>query len=74
MTKKFNLGSKSDMRRFTRELEKEAKNKASEAIINHSYDFECPNCGTKFTIRVGSQNVCPKCGTSVNFKFDKDSI
>ncbi|AWR91948.1 hypothetical protein LJ555_11740 [Lacticaseibacillus paracasei] len=74
MAKKFNLGSKSDMRRFMRAIEEEAKDKASDAIINHSYDFECPKCGTKFMVRVGSPNVCPKCGTSVNLKFDKDSI
>ncbi len=69
MAKKYNLLSKSDMRRFSRDLEKSVKQQASDAIKKSLHEFTCPSCNRKFQVRVGA-NTCPHCGQCIDLKFD----
>lgn len=69
MAKKYNLFSKSDMRRFSRDLEKSVKKQASDAIKNSLHEFTCPNCNRKLQVHVGA-NTCPYCGQRIDLKFD----
>ena len=69
MAKKYNLLSKSDMRRFSRDLEKSVKKQASDATKNSLHELTCPNCNRKLRVHVGA-NTCPYCGQRIDLKFD----
>lgn len=60
MAKKYNLGSSSDMRRFTRDLEKEVIANAKDQIHNSSFDAKCPNCKESIKVTEGL-NICDRC-------------
>ena len=68
MGKKYNLGSSSDMKRFTRDLEN-----ITNAAINHAHtmDFEatCPQCNARVSLHSGL-NFCPFCQNQINVELD----
>lgn len=64
MSKGFKMDIKG-MKGFEESIRKEVKKQA----LNASYDFECPECNTKFQVKVG-KNICPKCGITINLKPD----
>lgn len=70
MSKKYNLLSKSDMRRFSRDLEKSVRQQASDAIQKSLHEFTCPSCGKKIQVHIGA-NTCPYCGQKIDLKFDR---
>lgn len=43
MPKKFNLSSKSDMKRFMKELEKQVYSNAEKEVLSRKYEVECPS-------------------------------
>ena len=45
MARKYNLGSKSDMRRFERELKKSVMDQAKTSIMRGTHKVTCPHCG-----------------------------
>ena len=60
MGKSYDLGKKSDMRRFQRDLEKVVKETALQGIQTMTFDYTCPSCGREIQVKVG-KNVCPYC-------------
>ena len=66
MTKKYNIGSKSDMRRFERDLQKSLERNL--ASHNLSIDVKCPKCGNTFKASSGS-NVCPHCKSEITLNI-----
>jgi hypothetical protein len=60
MAKTYNLSSKSDMRKFQKNLESEIKDHFNSEIISASYDYECPSCNNNIQVKIGS-NTCPFC-------------
>ncbi len=66
---KYNMGSTSDMRKFQRDLEKTAKDKAVEIISGSAIPIECPFCNAKLEARAGVI-LCPKCGNKINLEFN----
>ncbi|WP_159562765.1 MULTISPECIES: hypothetical protein [unclassified Exiguobacterium] len=69
MKNKYNLGSKSDMRKFSRDLEKQLREKTIHAVQNKSYDIECPHCKSLISIKPGKQR-CPVCNEEINFTLN----
>lgn len=69
MAKKYNLGSKSDMRKFERDLEKSMIDIAKDYAKKGNFDIECPDCGEKISVPVG-ESQCPKCGKIINLCFE----
>ena len=69
MSKKYDLGKNSDMRRFEKDLKKQAVDMARESAKKQSFDTECPNCGKSINVNVG-KNVCPHCGETVNVEIN----
>ncbi len=69
MAKKYNLGSKSDMRKFQRDLEKAVNKSVVDSVRSKGITIECPNCKKQLTARTG-QNVCPYCGKSIQLNVD----
>lgn len=69
MRKKYNLGKKSDMRRFQRDLEKAANDIVSDATSKMSIDIQCPNCGSNIKAKSGNQK-CPICSSNIELKFN----
>lgn len=69
MPRKYNLGSKSDMRRFERDLKKSVMDQAKSSIMHNTHEITCPNCGNKFNARIGS-NICPHCKKSIDLQLD----
>ena len=69
MAKSYNLGSSSDMKRFTRDLEKSITNAAITQA--HAMDFEstCPHCNAKVNVHSGL-NFCPFCQNQINVELD----
>lgn len=60
MPKKYNILKKSDIRRFTRDLEKEIEKQ----IRKGPYELKC-SCGCTFKATPGIV-TCPRCGTITN--------
>lgn len=69
MAKKYNLGSKSDMRRFERDLKKSVMDQAESAIRRSSHEVVCPNCKRSFSAHIGS-NTCPFCKQLIYLQLD----
>lgn len=69
MARKYDLSKKSDMRRFSRDLEKEVMNIAKDSISKTGIDIECPHCGKSVTVTAG-ENICNHCGNQINVDFD----
>ncbi len=69
MAKKYNLGKKSDMRKFQRDLEKSALDQAKQAFSSMQYQIECPGCKAKLNVSTGAQ-LCPSCGSEINFNLN----
>jgi len=68
MSKKYNLGSKSDMRKFTKDLEKTVLQKAERVAGSMKHEISCPKCKSKIKISIGKQ-LCPKCSAEIDFKL-----
>lgn len=69
MTKKYNLSSKSDMRKFERDLEKELIDSAKSTARNALYDMNCPHCEKAIRVPAGLSR-CPQCGGQINLELD----
>ncbi len=69
MSKKYNLGSNSDMRRFERDLNKSVPNMAVNALQSQAITVTCPHCKRKFPAHSGT-NTCPFCRKMVNLQLD----
>ena len=64
----YNFGSKSDMNRFTKNLEKSAHNIARQSIMSGKYDVKCPHC--KQSIKVSPEkSFCPFCRKEKDLKL-----
>lgn len=64
MAKKYDLFKSSDMRKLSRDLEKEFKNAAQKSVQKNGFTIECPHCGHKVNV-VPGKNVCIYCGNSI---------
>lgn len=71
MSKNYNLGNKSDLRRFKKDLNKTVQNMAVNALQSRSITVTCPHCKKKFPAHSGA-NTCPFCRRSVNLQLDID--
>ena len=60
MGKSYNIGSKSDMRRFERDLKKRVTELAEESIRSGTYTANCPHCGEETEVTDGL-NRCSHC-------------
>lgn len=56
MARKYNIASKSDMRRLQRDLERNLKKSVNSATYQHV----CHACGRRYNVKVGT-NRCPNC-------------
>lgn len=65
MSKSYNLGKKSDMKRFEKDLIKGVEKVASDAIRQNGIDIDCPFCHHSFTAQVGP-NTCPHCHNQID--------
>ena len=69
MARKYNLGSKSDMRRFERELKKSVMDQAKTSIMRGTHKVTCPHCGHNLNAHIGS-NTCPHCKQLIHLNLD----
>ena len=69
MGRTYNLGSSSDMRRFSHDLENSISNMAFSAISDMAFDVECPHCHNNFQAHSGI-NFCPMCQNQVTVNLD----
>lgn len=69
MKKNYNIASKSDMRRFTKDLEKALHHEVNKAIMQGTYPLICPKCNVEFQATVGN-NICPCCHENINLEID----
>ena len=69
MGRTYNLGSSSDMKRFTRDLKKSVMNQARSAVYDMDFDVECPHCKSNFKAHSG-MNFCPICRNQVNVNLN----
>ncbi len=71
MSNTYNLFSDADMKKFMKDIEKEAVNEAKKSIEKDGYETTCPHCGASVTIHPGKETACPKCGTVINAQWKK---
>lgn len=69
MAKKYNLSSKSDMRRFERDLKSNIMDKTRHAAQNGTYNVTCPHCSNTVQVHAGV-NRCPYCGNTIDLKLN----
>lgn len=65
MSKKYDIFSKSDMKKFMSDMEKDLIN-AIQKDLNH---YKCTHCHKSFQAHIG-ENICPHCNTKINLSFD----
>ena len=61
--RKYNIASKSDMRRMVRDMNRTIENEFQKQL-RKPIDYVCPNCGKRIRISAGS-NRCSGCGYSI---------
>lgn len=71
MSKKYNLSSSSDMRRFSRDLKKSVLDMTRDSVNSMEFDIECPHCNSTVSMHSGL-NICPFCQKEVNVKLNAD--
>ena len=69
LAKKYNISSKSDMRKFERDVKQKLVDMSTSAVMSRKYLVDCPLCGTQVNIPVG-KSLCPACGRSIDFKLN----
>lgn len=69
MARKYNLGKRSDMRRFERDLRNDVMEQARTAVLNKPVSIDCPNCHRPISVHAGS-NVCPFCKQLVELNLN----
>lgn len=69
MAKKFNLSSKSDMRKLEKSLMNDAKSMARKKAESMTFDVNCPHCSKPFKAHKGS-NICPFCKNEVDMNLE----
>ncbi len=69
MAKKYDIGSSSDMRRFTEDLQSTVMDKARQHVLTRNYDISCPHCKASVSVPVG-KSVCPLCRKEINLNLD----
>ncbi len=69
MSKNYNLFSKSDMNRFSKDLEKAIYSNVEQQIYSRHYDVECPHCHASISVTPG-KNHCPFCHNEVDLKLN----
>ena len=57
----YNLSSKSDMKRFFKDMEKQ--------LVEMLHEIKCPNCGNKISVKAGN-NVCKHCSAEIDVNFE----
>jgi len=60
MAKKYDLGSKSDMKKFMRDLNTQVINDANKQLQKRENYIACPNCKVPIAVSIGT-NICPFC-------------
>lgn len=71
MVKTYDLLSKSDMRKFQKDLEKAVIHEAKSAVSKMEHKILCPHCGSEITVRAG-KNICSHCHNEVEVTLDLD--
>lgn len=71
MTKKYNLGKHSDMRKFAKDLKREITKEAKMQVLNGKYNIICPACSNNINVPVG-KSVCPICGGEIDLHLNID--
>lgn len=69
MARSYDLGKKSDVRRFARDLERMAGKAAKRKIQRKGLEIECPKCGAPMSVTPGL-NTCPSCRKTTEVAFD----
>lgn len=69
MGKRYNISSSSDMRKFSRDLERSVMDMARNAVYDQSFSNECPHCKSTFNASSG-MNICPFCRNQVDLKLN----
>ncbi len=64
MAKKYDITSKSDMKKLQKDMEKSVMDMARKQANHASGFLVCPKCNTKFSGRVGP-NICPSCHSTI---------
>lgn len=69
MKKNYNLNSKSDMKRYLKDLKKQVYSTVEKEALSQEYEVECPSCHNKISVRSG-KNYCPVCNEEINFSLN----
>ena len=69
MPKSYNLGSKTDMQKFTKDLENQAMNIAESQVKNMSIDVTCPHCSAKIKAKSG-KSLCAFCRKEIDVQLN----
>ncbi len=73
MAKKYNLLSKSDMRRLARDIERDVKKQVKRNLPKTPIAITCPHCSSTINVTAG-RNICPRCHNTVNVNYDLGNL
>lgn len=69
MAKKYNLFSKSDMKRLSRDLENTMRSNIEQQVNSRCYRVECPHCHSYVSTTPG-KSICPFCRKEIDLKLN----
>lgn len=69
MGKTYNISNRSDMRRFTHDLQSSIQKIAVDALKKKSFEFTCPFCKRIIEVHSG-KNTCRYCRKTVNVELN----
>ena len=69
MAKNYDITSKSDMDRFTKDLMADIMDIATEEVRHMTYTVNCPVCGCELEAIPG-HNTCPKCKEDIELNLE----
>ncbi len=69
MSIKYDISSKSDMDRFSRDLKSKLVEHAKNQIAKSPHKISCPACKKLVNVKVG-RNICPYCKKTITLTTD----
>lgn len=68
MKRTYDISKASDIKKFSKDLEKAIIGEAQNTLYGRSYNISCPHCHRQITVPAG-KSVCPLCRNDIDLQL-----